>query len=88
MKFGVFYEHQLPRPWREGDEQRLFQDALGVSREAEDAFWTAFAARIRRDEQAWISFREIMLRQRAQVQEAVRWSGRSGFGLLDAVAWQ
>jgi alkanesulfonate monooxygenase SsuD/methylene tetrahydromethanopterin reductase-like flavin-dependent oxidoreductase (luciferase family) len=28
MKFGVFYEHQLPRPWREGDEQRLFQDAL------------------------------------------------------------
>jgi alkanesulfonate monooxygenase SsuD/methylene tetrahydromethanopterin reductase-like flavin-dependent oxidoreductase (luciferase family) len=28
MKFGVFYEHQLPRPWREGDEQRLLQDAL------------------------------------------------------------
>ena len=28
MKFGVFYEHQLPRPWQEGDEQRLFQDAL------------------------------------------------------------
>ena len=20
MKFGIFYEHQLPRPWREGDE--------------------------------------------------------------------
>jgi len=28
MKFGIFYEHQLPRPWGEGDEQRLFQDAL------------------------------------------------------------
>jgi alkanesulfonate monooxygenase SsuD/methylene tetrahydromethanopterin reductase-like flavin-dependent oxidoreductase (luciferase family) len=28
MKFGIFYEHQLPRPWREGDEQRLFQEAL------------------------------------------------------------
>ncbi|MDJ0786711.1 MAG: LLM class flavin-dependent oxidoreductase [Myxococcota bacterium] len=28
MKFGVFYEHQLPRPWNEGDEHRLFQDAL------------------------------------------------------------
>jgi alkanesulfonate monooxygenase SsuD/methylene tetrahydromethanopterin reductase-like flavin-dependent oxidoreductase (luciferase family) len=28
MKFGVFYEHQLPRPWGEGDELRLFQDAL------------------------------------------------------------
>jgi alkanesulfonate monooxygenase SsuD/methylene tetrahydromethanopterin reductase-like flavin-dependent oxidoreductase (luciferase family) len=28
MKFGVFYEHQLPRPWEEGAELRLFQDAL------------------------------------------------------------
>src|SRR5258708_26978978 len=29
MKFGVFYELQLPRPWKEGDEHRLFQNALG-----------------------------------------------------------
>jgi len=28
MKFGIFYEHQLPRPWKPGDEQKLFQDAL------------------------------------------------------------
>ena len=28
MKFGIFYEHQLPRPWNEGDEHKLFQDAL------------------------------------------------------------
>ncbi|MEE8337002.1 MAG: LLM class flavin-dependent oxidoreductase, partial [Dehalococcoidia bacterium] len=28
MKFGVFYEHQLPRPWEEGRELQLFQDAL------------------------------------------------------------
>lgn len=28
MKFGIFYEHQLPRPWEEGSEQRLFQEAL------------------------------------------------------------
>ena len=28
MKFGIFYEHQLPRPWHEGDELRLFQEAL------------------------------------------------------------
>ena len=28
MKFGIFYEHQLPRPWSEGREQQLFQDAL------------------------------------------------------------
>ena len=28
MKFGIFYEHQLPRPWTEGVELKLFQDAL------------------------------------------------------------
>ena len=28
MRFGIFYEHQLPRPWEPDSEQRLFQDAL------------------------------------------------------------
>jgi len=28
MRFGVFYELQLPRPWRDGDEHRLFTEAL------------------------------------------------------------
>ena len=28
MKFGIFYEHQLPRPWSEGAEQQLFDEAL------------------------------------------------------------
>ena len=28
MKFGIFYEHQLPRPWDEGSEYQLIQDAL------------------------------------------------------------
>ena len=28
MKFGIFYEHQLPRPWEDGAELKLFQDAL------------------------------------------------------------
>ena len=28
MEFGIFYEHQLARPWNEGDELKLFQDAL------------------------------------------------------------
>ncbi len=28
MKFGVFYELQLPRPWTEESEHRLFQEAL------------------------------------------------------------
>src|SRR5215475_9922117 len=28
MRFGIFYEHQLPRPWRDDSELRLFQEAL------------------------------------------------------------
>jgi luciferase family oxidoreductase group 1 len=28
MKFGVFYEHQLPRPWHETGEYTLLQDSL------------------------------------------------------------
>ena len=28
MKFGIFYELQLPRPWQPGDEHRLYQNAL------------------------------------------------------------
>ncbi len=28
MKFGVFYELQLPKPWKAGDEHRLFQESL------------------------------------------------------------
>lgn len=28
MKFGIFYEHQLPRPWGERSEYQLLQDAL------------------------------------------------------------
>jgi alkanesulfonate monooxygenase SsuD/methylene tetrahydromethanopterin reductase-like flavin-dependent oxidoreductase (luciferase family) len=28
VQFGIFYEHQLPRPWDEGSEQRLVAEAL------------------------------------------------------------
>jgi alkanesulfonate monooxygenase SsuD/methylene tetrahydromethanopterin reductase-like flavin-dependent oxidoreductase (luciferase family) len=28
MKFGGFYEHQLPRPWTQDSEHKLFQNAL------------------------------------------------------------
>lgn len=28
MKFGIFIDLQLPRPWHHGDESRLFQEAL------------------------------------------------------------
>src|SRR6266581_874629 len=28
MKFGMFYEHQLPRPWGDDSEHQLLKDAL------------------------------------------------------------
>ncbi|MCI0346937.1 MAG: LLM class flavin-dependent oxidoreductase, partial [Chloroflexi bacterium] len=28
MKFGLFYEHQVPRPWEDGDEPRVMNEAL------------------------------------------------------------
>ncbi len=28
MKFGIFIDMQLPRPWKEGDEARLYREAL------------------------------------------------------------
>jgi len=28
MKFGIFYEHQLPRPWGPTDEYDLLQNSL------------------------------------------------------------
>ncbi|MFP6656321.1 MAG: LLM class flavin-dependent oxidoreductase, partial [Myxococcota bacterium] len=28
MKFGIFYEHQLPRPWTENAEYELLQNSL------------------------------------------------------------
>src|SRR5436305_5190820 len=28
MRFGLFYEHQLPRPWDPDAEERIMQDAL------------------------------------------------------------
>src|SRR5260370_27268191 len=28
MRFGIFYEHQLPRPWAPDSEHRLLTDAL------------------------------------------------------------
>jgi alkanesulfonate monooxygenase SsuD/methylene tetrahydromethanopterin reductase-like flavin-dependent oxidoreductase (luciferase family) len=28
VRFGLFYEHQVPRPWADGDEGRVFAEAL------------------------------------------------------------
>jgi len=45
MQFGLFYEHQFPKPWNEGAELKLFQDALDQIELADrlnfDALWVA-----------------------------------------------
>ena len=28
MKFGLFFEHEVPRPWHDGDEKRKFDEAI------------------------------------------------------------
>ena len=30
MKFGIFYELQLPRPWEQDSELKLYQNALDL----------------------------------------------------------
>ncbi len=43
MQFGVFYEHQVPRPWEEGSERRVLEEALEQAELADrlgiDVFW-------------------------------------------------
>jgi alkanesulfonate monooxygenase SsuD/methylene tetrahydromethanopterin reductase-like flavin-dependent oxidoreductase (luciferase family) len=43
MRFGIFHEHQVPRPWVDGDERRVLEEALEQGELADaigiDAFW-------------------------------------------------
>jgi alkanesulfonate monooxygenase SsuD/methylene tetrahydromethanopterin reductase-like flavin-dependent oxidoreductase (luciferase family) len=43
VKFGVFYELQVPRPWEDGDERRVFEEAMEqaelVDRSGFHSFW-------------------------------------------------
>ncbi len=43
MKFGIFYEHQVPKPWEEGDERRVMEEAMVEAELADslgfETFW-------------------------------------------------
>src|SRR2546429_3342245 len=47
MKFGIFYELQLPRPWLPGGELQLYQNALDQV-ELADRLGYAYAWEVRR----------------------------------------
>jgi alkanesulfonate monooxygenase SsuD/methylene tetrahydromethanopterin reductase-like flavin-dependent oxidoreductase (luciferase family) len=43
MKFGIFYEHQVPKPWEDGDELRVMNEAMAEAELADrlgfETFW-------------------------------------------------
>ena len=47
MKFGIFYEHQLPRPWVEGAEQKLFQPGGSPVQAGDRLLQSDYAATLR-----------------------------------------
>jgi alkanesulfonate monooxygenase SsuD/methylene tetrahydromethanopterin reductase-like flavin-dependent oxidoreductase (luciferase family) len=80
VRFGIFYEHQLPRPWAEGDEQRLIGDALEqvelADRVGFDAVWAVEHHFL--EEYAHSSASEVFLAACSQRTQRMR----LGFGIV------
>ncbi len=80
MRFGIFYEHQLPRPWDEGAEHRLISDALEQVARADrigfDSAWEVEHHFL--EEYSHSSAPEVFLAAASQRTERIR----LGFGIL------
>jgi alkanesulfonate monooxygenase SsuD/methylene tetrahydromethanopterin reductase-like flavin-dependent oxidoreductase (luciferase family)/putative sterol carrier protein len=80
MRFGIFYEHQLPRPWDPGDEQRLLRDALDqvalADRVGFDSVWEVEHHFL--EEYSHSSASDVFLAAASQRTERIR----LGFGIL------
>jgi hypothetical protein len=61
--------------------ERLFQEALGLSKEQEDAFWLKFADRRANEREVWSAFGSVMMQAAAQLQRAIEWSSWPARGL-------
>lgn len=59
----------------------LFQEAFGLDREQEDAFWQELAARRAQEAHSWAAFRSVMIQAGARVQQAIAWSAWPAHGL-------
>src|SRR5438093_3107876 len=80
MRFGIFYEHQLPRPWDGGEEEQLFQDALDQIELADrlgiDSVWEVEHHFL--EEYSHSSASEVFLAAASQRTERIR----LGFGIV------
>ncbi|MDQ6750430.1 MAG: LLM class flavin-dependent oxidoreductase [Actinomycetota bacterium] len=80
MRFGIFYEHQLPRPWENGAEQKLISDALEqvaiADRVGFDSVWEVEHHFL--EEYSHSSASEVFLAAASQRTQRIR----LGFGIL------
>ena len=79
MKFGIFYEHQLPRPWTERSEYQLLQDSLAPDRAGRPA-----RLRLRVGASSTTSSRSTRTARRPRSSSARRASARSASGSATA----
>jgi hypothetical protein len=49
VRFGIFYEHQLPRPWQPGSEHKLFRTEAAERAKTEHLAPAVEAALARRE---------------------------------------
>jgi alkanesulfonate monooxygenase SsuD/methylene tetrahydromethanopterin reductase-like flavin-dependent oxidoreductase (luciferase family) len=74
MKFGIFYEHQLPRPWTETSEHQLLKDSL-VQIELADRLGYDFAWEVEHhflEEYSHSSAPEVFLAAASQRTKSIR----------------
>src|SRR5256885_15654927 len=80
MRFGIFYEHQLPRPWDADSERRLIADALDQVELADrlgiDSVWEVEHHFL--EEYSHSSASEVFLAAASQRTERIR----LGFGIV------
>jgi len=80
VRFGIFYEHQLPRPWAEGAEEKLIRNALDqvelADRVGFDSVWEVEHHFL--EEYSHSSASEVFLAACSQRTERIR----LGFGIV------
>jgi len=88
VKFGIFYEHQLPRPWTERSEYQLLHDAL-TQIELADRLGYDYAWLVEHhflEEDSHCSAADVMPEFHAREAEHARWKADVLAGRVDLTA--